>query len=120
MILELAAEFLHDADCRHRRGVSERAERPPQHVLRKLADHVDVFRAPQASVKTIQDLLQPACAFAARDAPAAGFVRVKCMIRRAMSTMQVSSSITTMPPEPSIEPALRRCRNPWQCRFRRP
>src|SRR6266851_1611876 len=28
------------------------------------------------------------------------------MIRRATSTMQVSSSITTTPPEPSIEPAF--------------
>src|SRR5262249_27492832 len=77
MVRKLVAEFLHDADGGHRRGITERTEGAAQHVIRKVADQVDILSAAQAGVKSLQHFVEPACSFAARDAPAAGFVRVE-------------------------------------------
>src|SRR5260370_8105110 len=77
MLLEFFAPLLHDADGGQRRGVAERAEGAAQHIFGEVADEVDVFRTPETSVKTIEHLAQPSGAFAAGDAPAAGFVRVE-------------------------------------------
>src|SRR5262245_32873452 len=77
MVFKLAAEFLHDADGRHRGGVAERAEGAAQHVLRELAHHVDVFGTAEARVEALQHFAQPNGSFAAGNAPAAGFVRVE-------------------------------------------
>src|SRR5215472_1800115 len=77
VIFEFVAEFLHDADGGHRGGVAERAEGAAEHVLGELADQVDVFRAAEAGVEALQHSIEPVRAFAAGDAPAAGFVRVE-------------------------------------------
>ena len=77
MILKLVPPLLHDADRGQRRGVAERAERAPEHVLRKLVDQRDVFLAAAALVEAVEHLAQPRGAFAAGNAPAAGFVRVE-------------------------------------------
>src|SRR5271156_2707049 len=77
MVLKFAAPFLDDADGGQRRRVAERAESAPEHIFRELVNQWDVFRAAAALVETVQHFAQPGGAFAARNAPAAGFVRVK-------------------------------------------
>src|SRR5215831_9747764 len=76
MVLELVTEFLHDTDGGHRGGV-KRAEGAAEHVFGELSDQIDVFGAAQAGVETLEHFVEPASAFAAGNAPAAGFVRVK-------------------------------------------
>src|SRR5260370_28190923 len=77
MLLKFVAPLLHDADSRQRRGVAKRAERAAQHILGEIAYEIDIFGAAIACVKTVQHFAQPGGAFAAGDAPAAGFVRIK-------------------------------------------
>ena len=77
VIFEFVPELLHDGDGRHGRRIAQRAERAPQHVLRNIADQVDVRARSLPLMEAGQDLFQPRRAFAARDAPAAAFVRVE-------------------------------------------
>ncbi len=77
MIFKFVAPFLHDADGRQRRGIAERAESAPEHIFRKLVNQRNIFRAAAALVEAVEHFAQPGGAFAAGNAPAAGFVRVK-------------------------------------------
>src|SRR6266404_7452859 len=77
MLLKFVAPFLHDADGGQSGGVAKRAEGAAQHIFSEVADQIDIFRASKASVEALEHLAQPCCAFAAGDAPAAGFVRVE-------------------------------------------
>src|ERR1700733_518807 len=75
--LELAAELLEKADHRHGRCVAERAEGAAQHVLGEVAHVIDIFHRAVAFVEAGHRLLQPVCAFAAGDAPAAALLLVE-------------------------------------------
>src|SRR5271170_5385738 len=77
MIFEFVAPFLDDADGRQSRGIAERAESAPEHIFRKLVDQWNIFGAAAALVETVEHLAQPGGAFAAGNAPAAGFVRIE-------------------------------------------
>src|ERR1700683_3381044 len=77
MILELIAPFLDDADRGQRGRVAERAEGAPENVLRKLGDQRNVFLAAGTCVEPVEHFLEPGGAFAAGNAPAAGFMRVE-------------------------------------------
>src|SRR5580704_3311556 len=77
VIFEFATEFLDDADGGHGCGVAQRAECPSKHVFREFADGSNVLRATVTGVKALQHLAQPGGAFAAGNAPAAGFMRVE-------------------------------------------
>src|SRR5579859_2531141 len=77
MIFEFVPPLLHDADGRQCGGIAERAESAAQHVLGKFADHVDVFGAAKPGMEALEHFAEPGGSFAARDAPAAGFMRVK-------------------------------------------
>jgi len=77
MVFKFVAPFLDDADGGQSRGIAERAESAPEHIFRKLVNQRDIFRATAAFVEAVEHLTQPGGAFAARNAPAAGFVRVK-------------------------------------------
>ena len=101
-------ELFDNGDGRHRRRIAQRAESPAQHVLRKLAQQRDVVLAPAAFVESAAESSQPGGAFAARDAPAAALMRVKPHDAQRERTMSVVSSITTMPPDPSMLPTLAR------------
>src|SRR6185503_19229310 len=74
---KLVAKFFHDGDGGQRRGIAQRAERPPQHVLREIADQDDIVALAEPVVKTLQDLSQPRGSFAAGNAPAAALVGVE-------------------------------------------
>src|SRR4029077_7328305 len=52
-------------------------EGPAQHIFGKLADEIDIFRTPEASMEAIEHLAQPGGALTAGNAPTAGFVRVE-------------------------------------------
>src|SRR5665213_410723 len=69
--------FLNNADRGHGSGVAQRTERAAEHAFCEITDHRDVFRGAEARMETVQHLAQPARAFTAGNAPAAGFVRVK-------------------------------------------
>src|SRR5271170_405479 len=77
VVFKFVAPFLDDADGGQSRGIAERAESAPEHIFRKLVDQRNIFRASAAVVEAVQQFAQPGGAFAAGDAPAAGFVRVK-------------------------------------------
>src|ERR1700731_3039014 len=77
MIFEFVPPLFYDADRRQGRSVSERAERPPEHIFRELVDQANIFGAPTAFVKAVKHFAQPCGAFAARDAPAAGLMRIE-------------------------------------------
>src|ERR1700726_721697 len=77
MLFEFVSPFLHDTDCRHGGGVSQRAKRFAEHVFRQFANHRNVFGPRAAGVETIEHFAQPARAFPAGNTPAAGLVRVK-------------------------------------------
>src|ERR1700733_6592193 len=77
MIFELVAPFLDDADRGQRGGVAERAEGAPEHVFRQLVDQRNVFLSAGTCVEAVEHFLEPRRAFAAGDAPAAGFVRIE-------------------------------------------
>src|SRR5580658_10951332 len=77
MIFELVAPFLDDAHRGQRGGVSERAEGAPENVLRKLGDQRNIFLSAGTCVEPVEQFLEPRGAFAAGDAPAAGFVRIE-------------------------------------------
>src|ERR1700684_4583274 len=76
MVLKFVPPLLHDADGWQRRGVAQRAESTPQHILGQLVDQRDVFFAAQAFMEAVEHLFQPGGAFAAGNAPAAGLVSV--------------------------------------------
>src|SRR3954471_5179116 len=71
VIFEFVAELLHDGDGRHGGGIAERAEGTTQHVLRNIADQVNVRTGAVPFVEARENFLQPGGAFAARDAPPA-------------------------------------------------
>src|SRR5665213_2901844 len=77
VILKLLAEFLHKGNRRHCRGITQRAERPPQHVFRQVLDVVDILGLAKSGVEPRQRLLQPVSALAAGNTPAATLVLVK-------------------------------------------
>src|SRR5881296_1271058 len=77
MRFEFVAEFLDDGNRRHRCGVAERTEGPAQHVLRQIADQVDVAARPHPLMEADEQLAQPSRALATGDAPAAALVRVE-------------------------------------------
>ena len=77
MIFKFIAPLFDDADRRHRGSIAKRAKRAPEHVLRKLVNQWNIFRASAALVEAVEHLAQPGGAFAAGNAPAAGFVRVE-------------------------------------------
>ena len=77
VVFKLFAELLDEAERGHRRGVAERAEGAAHHVLGEVLDVVDVFLRAAAVVDAGERLLDPVRAFAAGDAPAAGFVLVE-------------------------------------------
>src|SRR4030088_3086615 len=58
-------------------AAAKRAERAAQHIFSEIADEIDIFGTAIACVKTVQHFAQPGGAFAAGDAPAAGFEREK-------------------------------------------
>src|SRR2546430_11782690 len=91
MIFKLVAPFFHDADGRHRCGVTEGAERAAQHVFRKVSDEVDVLFATETGVKALEGLAQPGGPFAAGDAPAAGFMGVEVHDRSEEHTSELQS-----------------------------
>src|SRR5579883_3671903 len=68
MIFKFVPELLHDRDRRHGRGIAQGAEGAAEHVLRDVADQVDVVLRAAAFVEARQDLAQPRRALAARDA----------------------------------------------------
>src|SRR3954447_26226308 len=59
MVFKLVPELLHDRNSRHRRRVAQRTEGPPEHVLREVADQIDVALDPAALMEPHQDLPQP-------------------------------------------------------------
>src|SRR6516162_257 len=77
MVFEFVAELGHDANRWHSRCVAERAEGAAQHIFRKLADHIYIFRAAEPVVEAIEHFAQPSGAFAAGNAPATGFVSIE-------------------------------------------
>src|SRR6266481_4076534 len=77
MILKLLPKLLDERHGRHGRGITQRAERPAQHVFRQVVHVVDIFFHAAARVKANQCLFQPVRTFAAGDAPAATLVLVK-------------------------------------------
>src|SRR5271154_5899640 len=77
MILKLFSKLFHKSNCRHRRRIAQRAERPAQHVLRQVLHVVDVFFHPAAGVKTYERLFKPVSAFAAGKTPSTTFMPIK-------------------------------------------
>src|SRR6266849_5315152 len=71
VLFKLMPPFLHEADRGQRRGVAQRTECTPQHVLGQLVDQRDIFAAPAAFVEAVEHLAQPGRAFPTRNAPAA-------------------------------------------------
>src|SRR6266487_1300699 len=67
---EFIAEFFDEGHHGHRSRVAEGAERAAEHVLRDVVHQWDIAWDTTASVKAIEQFLQPRRAFAARDAPA--------------------------------------------------
>src|SRR5215472_11199724 len=55
---ELVAEFFDDRNRRHRRGVAQRAERAAQHVLRNIADQIDIRLRALSGMKARENLAQ--------------------------------------------------------------
>src|SRR5579863_3865124 len=64
MILEFIAPLVDDADRGHGRGVAQRTERPPEHILRQFINQRNVLGAAAALVEAIEQLPQPGGAFA--------------------------------------------------------
>ena len=56
MLFKFVAPFLHDADRRQRRRVTERTERAAQHVLGEVTNDVDVLRAAVTGMEALQPL----------------------------------------------------------------
>src|ERR1700722_7274237 len=77
MIFEFVLPFFDDADGRHGSGVAERAKRAAEQILCEFAEQRDIFGAPFAAVETVEHTAHPGGAFAAGNAPAAGFVGVE-------------------------------------------
>src|SRR5690242_8110219 len=65
-LFEIVSELVDDGDGGHGRRISQRAERPAQHVLGKFAQQRDIFVPAAAVVEPLQDLAQPGGSFAAR------------------------------------------------------
>src|SRR5690242_9266786 len=59
VFLEFIAPLLDDADGRQCCSITERAERAPKHVLREIADHVDVFGTPQPGMEALEHFPEP-------------------------------------------------------------
>src|ERR1700723_258393 len=104
MIFKFFPKLLYERHGGHRRRISKWAKRLTQHVLRQVINIVDVFFYTAARMKPRQGFFQPVRAFAAWNAPAAAFMLVE--LHSAKSAMQVVSSRTTTPPDPSIEPVF--------------
>src|ERR1700677_2064426 len=77
VIFKLLAKFVDERNGGHGRRVTQRAEGTAQHVLRQIANVVDVFGDSTAGMETGQRLLQPVRSFTTRDAPTAAFVLIK-------------------------------------------
>src|ERR1700757_1356806 len=76
ILFELVAEFFYDRDSRHRRRIAKRAEGSAEHVFPQVANYDDVIFVAHAIDKAGENLLQPGCALAARDAPATAFMLI--------------------------------------------
>src|SRR3954454_14190038 len=63
VILEFVPELLDNRNGRHRRRVAPRTKYPPEHVLREIADQIDIAPHAAALVETRQNLLEPGRAF---------------------------------------------------------
>src|ERR1700761_81531 len=74
---ELAAELLEESDHRHGCCIAEGTEGTAQHVVCEVAHVIDVFHRAVALVEAGHRLLEPVCALAAGDAPAAAFVLIE-------------------------------------------
>ncbi len=122
MLFELFAELFDDRNGRHGGRVAQRAERAAQHVLRQCRRAARCRSAvPPPSWKRVRILRQPGGAFAARDAPAAAFVRVKP--HDAQRGLHHAGVFVHDHHAARAEHALRAWpanRNPWGCRTRRP
>src|SRR5271156_2705482 len=77
VVFKLFAALLKEGDGGHGCCATERAEGAAQHVFGEILNVVDVLLIASAVVDAGEGLLDPVRAFAAGNAPAAGFVLVK-------------------------------------------
>ena len=108
VIFELIAEVPHRCQHRVRRRLAQPAQRALADVAAQLVQHVHVPSVPAPSViafRMRRHLFSPTRhgMHLPHDSEC-----VNSMKYRATSTMQLSSSITTMPPEPMIDPSCAR------------
>src|SRR5271155_5874476 len=70
-------KLLDERNRRHRRGIAQRAERSPQHVLGEITNIVEVLIHATPDMYAANFLLNPVYAFATGDTPAAALMLVK-------------------------------------------
>src|SRR5258706_12821492 len=77
VVLELVAKMLDEAFHRQRGGIAQRADRAAGDVVRHRIKFVEIFRTALPVLDAMDHAIQPAGAFAARRALAAGFFEIK-------------------------------------------
>src|SRR2546428_6159705 len=74
---KLVAEMLDEALHRQRRGVAQRADGAPGDVVGHVVEEREVLDAPQPLLDAMDHAVEPARAFAARRALAAGLLEIE-------------------------------------------
>src|SRR5690348_4032129 len=77
VVLEFLAEHLHEGARGHRRRVTQRADGAALDVVGEVEQQLQVFLAALPMFDAVDDAIEPAGAFTARRALAAGFLEVE-------------------------------------------